>query len=68
MKKLRITIENEGDNYKKFISELPWDSDMYDILDAFIGMCVSLTFVPETVYKAMYEVSESALDAQRNEE
>jgi hypothetical protein len=47
-----ISLEHHG---KKHSSELPWDADMYELLDAFYGMCVSATFHPTTVLSAMSE-------------
>lgn len=48
---------------KKFISELHWDANINDVLDAFVGMMVSATFPYETVLSEMHDFSEEALEA-----
>lgn len=55
-----LTIEQ---NNMKFISEMPWDVGMDDILDAFYGLCVSATFTPKTILTHMKEFAEEKLEA-----
>ena len=50
-----VTLESHG---KKHSSELNWDANLSDILDAFYGLCVAATFDPVTVVKGMREWSE----------
>lgn len=59
-KKTILTIES---NDMKFISELPWDAGMDDILDAFFGMCISTTFAPKTILTHMKEFADEKLEA-----
>ena len=39
--------------------ELPWDASMTDLLDAFVGACVSVTFHQDGVIQAMKEYAEN---------
>lgn len=55
-----LTIEQ---NNMKFISEMPWDASMDDLLDAFYGLCVSATFTPKTILTHMKEFAEEKLEA-----
>lgn len=41
--------------------ELPWDANMTDLLDAFVGACVSVTFHQDGIIQAMKEYVESYL-------
>ena len=50
-----VTLESHG---KKHSSELNWDAGIYDILNAFYGLCVAATFDPVQVVKGMREWSE----------
>jgi hypothetical protein len=50
-----VIIESHG---KKHSSELNWDAGIYDILNAFYGLCVAATFDPVTVVKCIREWSE----------
>lgn len=55
-----LTIEH---NNMKFISEMPWDAGMDDMLDVFYGLCVSATFAPKTILSHMKEFAEEKLEA-----
>jgi hypothetical protein len=41
--------------------ELPWDANMTDLLDAFVGACVSVTFHQDGVIQAMKDYAEDHL-------
>lgn len=58
--KIILTMES---NAMKFISELPWDAGMDDILDAFFGLCISATFAPKTILTQMKEFADEKLEA-----
>ena len=57
------TILTMESNDMKFISEMPWDVGMDDILDAFYGLCISATFTPKTILTHMKEFAEEKLEA-----
>lgn len=57
------TILTMESNDMKFISEMPWDAGMDDILDAFYGLCVSATFAPKTILTHMREFAQEKLEA-----
>ena len=48
--------------------ELPWDAGLDDLLDAFYGALVSMTFHPEIVIEGMYEYSKEKLPKEETEE
>ena len=47
-----ISIEQSGN---KFSGELSWDASIGDLLDAFFGLCVCLTYHPKSIEKEMVE-------------
>lgn len=48
----KISLSHGG---KTHTSELNWDADMYDMLQAFYGLCVASSWNPEQVVRGMYE-------------
>lgn len=56
----KTILSLESDN-KKFSAELSWAAGMDEILQAFFGLCVSASFMPETVITGMKEFSESMM-------
>lgn len=49
-----LTLKMNG---KVINTELPWDASLEDLIDAFYGSLVTVTFQPESVMQAMYEYS-----------
>lgn len=63
-----VSISSNGNTYT---AELPWDSSVEVILDAFTGMLVSATFSYTSILKRMRHFAEEHLDAyypQRDED
>lgn len=55
-----VSISSNGNTYT---AELPWDSSVEDILDAFTGMLVSATFPYPSILRSMQTFAEEHLDA-----
>jgi len=53
VKKNVLEFTNE-DGFKTVI-ELPWDNTMEDLCQAFLTLCVGMTYMPSTVLRGMYE-------------
>lgn len=53
-----ISLEHDG---CKHTSELPWDANLNDLLNAFFGLCVSATFYPNSILECMKEFAEERL-------
>lgn len=53
-----ISLEHAG---YKHTSELPWDANLDDLLNAFFGLCVSATFYPNNILECMKEFAEEKL-------
>lgn len=54
--KIKLTIET---NKNKHTSEINWDANLEDLLDAFYGLCVAATYDPITVCAEMKKWSEA---------
>lgn len=50
--KMQLILRNDD---REFISNIPWDSDLESVFDAFIGMLVSETFSYKSILSTMYE-------------
>lgn len=62
MKDEKFIITMEQTDGKKMITELSWEAGMDDILEAVYGMCIGLTFHPNTVLGAMKDFVDERLE------
>lgn len=53
-----LTLEHAD---RKIVAEMSWDADMDDLLDAFYGLCVGVTWRANTVLEAMKQYAEDRL-------
>lgn len=58
----KFIITMEQTDGKKMVTELSWEAGMDDVLEAFYGMCVGLTWAPVTVLEAMKDFADERLD------
>lgn len=56
--KMQLILRNDD---REFISNIPWDSDLDSVFDAFIGMLVSETFSYKGILTTMYEKGKELL-------
>lgn len=57
--KTKLTLEHAK---VKASTELAWDTSMYELLDAFIGACITAGFSIETVDSVLEEYVQSVTD------
>lgn len=58
----KFIITMEQTDGKKMVTELSWEAGMDDILEAFYGMCIGLTWAPSIVLEAMKDFVDERLD------
>lgn len=58
----KLIIEHAGD---KIQAELAWDVSMYDLLNAFYGICVAHTYHPEGILRTMDEWVKEKMEGMR---
>lgn len=51
-----------------FTAEMPWDASIDDLLTAFYGACVGVTFPPQCVLEAMRDFAEERLPKNNEDE
>lgn len=51
-----FTLEHGG---CKITTELSWDADIHDLINAFYAMCIGVSFIPSTIIDGMKEFIES---------
>lgn len=56
--KMQLILRNDD---REFISNIPWDSDLESVFDAFIGMLVSETFSYKGILTTMYDKARELL-------
>ena len=59
LKPAKLTLEI---NDQKISVEMPWDTQISAMLDAFYGVCVTATWSPITVLEYMKEFAEEKLE------
>lgn len=60
-----LSIKNDN---KVINIELSWDAGLNDLLDAFYGALVTMTFHPDSIVEAMYEYSKEKLPNNKDYE
>ena len=55
IKDLKPTILTLQHSEYKCTKEMPWDANMYELLDAFIGVCVSMGYHQTSVDEVLEE-------------
>ena len=58
--KMILTLECDG---KRFIAEHSWDASIEELLQSFYAHCISVTYSPKTVLRAMREFSNNEMEA-----